>query len=48
MSKEKRATYLGIMRRRNAGARKKKSRGLVLDEYCKVTERTRKHAMFPT
>ncbi len=45
MSKEERAAYQGIMRRRYAGARRKKSRGLVLDEYCGMTGLSRKHAI---
>lgn len=45
MSKEERAAYRGIMRRRYGSARRKKARGLVLDEYCKVTGVTRKHAI---
>lgn len=45
MSKEEKAAYQGIMRRRYAGARRKKSRGLVLDEYCGMTGLSRKHAI---
>jgi len=45
MSKEERAAYRGIMGRRYAAARRKRSRGLVLDEFCKVTGLTRKHAI---
>ena len=45
MSKEERAAYRGIMRRRYAAARRKRARGLVLDEFCRVTGLARKHAI---
>ena len=45
MSKEERAAYRGIMGRRYAAARRKGVRGLVLDEFCKVTGLARKHAI---
>ena len=45
MSKEESVAYWGIMRRRYAATRRKKGRGLVLDEFCEVTGLTRKHAI---
>lgn len=45
MSKEESAAYWGIMRRRYAATRRKKARGLVLDEFCEVTGLSRKHAI---
>ena len=45
MSKDEKASYLGIMRRRYAAVRTKKGRGNVLDEFCGMTGRSRKHAI---
>jgi len=45
MSKGESASYRGIMGRRYAAARRKGVRELVLDEFCKVTGLTRKHAI---
>ena len=45
MSKEEKAMYVGVMRRRYAWARRKKARGRVLDEFCGMTGLTRKHAI---
>lgn len=45
MSKEEKAMYMGVMRRRYAAARRKKARGRVLDEFCGMKGLTRKHAI---
>jgi len=45
MSKEEGRAYLGIMRRRYEAVRRKKGRGHVLDEFCRMTGLSRKHAI---
>ena len=45
MSKEEKATFVRLARRRYALMRTKKARGSVLDEFCRMTWLTRKHAI---
>lgn len=45
MSKDEKASYLGIMRRRYAAVRTKRGWGNVLDEFCGMTGLSRKHAI---
>ena len=45
MSKEESDAYFGVMRRRYAVMRTNRARGRVLDEFCGMTDLTRKHAI---